>query len=189
MDRRGVEIRLDGEALTFYEKDERIATVPIAPLERIYVCGDTLVRAGLLAKLGERGVGVVFLSGRRFVPSLFLPKPHNDALRRIKQYELSSSNVFKMRFSREIVSRKIRAQSGCLLSLKAEHSECENELSELSDRLFELFLKLRDCLVLRNCEDWKVLRQRSIFQVLLVFFRRSCVFPVEIVGRRGIPLM
>lgn len=53
MDRRGVEIRLDGEALTFYEKDERIATVPIAPLERIYVCGDTLVRAGLLAKLGE----------------------------------------------------------------------------------------------------------------------------------------
>lgn len=110
MDRRGVEIRLDGEALTFYEKDERIATVPIAPLERIYVCGDTLVRAGLLAKLGERGVGVVFLSGRRFVPSLFLPKPHNDASRRIKQYELSSSNVFKMRFSREIVSRKIRAQ-------------------------------------------------------------------------------
>ena len=75
VDRRGVEIRLDGEALTFYEKDERIATVPIAPLERIYVCGDTLVRAGLLAKLGERGLGVVFLSGRRFVPSLFLPKP------------------------------------------------------------------------------------------------------------------
>lgn len=60
MDRRGVEIRLDGEALTFYEKDERIATVPIAPLERIYVCGDTLVRAGLLAKLGERGVGGCF---------------------------------------------------------------------------------------------------------------------------------
>lgn len=58
VDRRGVEIRLDGEALTFYEKDERIATVPIAPLERIYVCGDTLVRAGLLAKLGERGVGL-----------------------------------------------------------------------------------------------------------------------------------
>ena len=133
MDRRGVEIRLDGEALTFYEKDERIATVPIAPLERIYVCGDTLVRAGLLAKLGERGVGVVFLSGRRFVPSLFLPKPHNDASRRIKQYELSSSNVFKMRFSREIVSRKIRAQRDCLLSLKTEHSECENELTELSD--------------------------------------------------------
>lgn len=138
VDRRGVEIRLDGEALTFYEKDERVATVPIAPLERIYVFGDTLVRAGLLAKLGERGVGVVFLSGRRFVPSLFLPKPHNDAVRRVRQYELSSSNVFKMRFSSEIVARKIQAQRDCLLSLKTEHSECENELIEFADRLLEL---------------------------------------------------
>ena len=38
IDRRGVELEADGEALVFRENGERIGTVPLAPLSRIFFC-------------------------------------------------------------------------------------------------------------------------------------------------------
>ncbi len=68
VDRRGVDLRVDGGALVFYENGERIGAVPLAPLERVVVHGDMTLQARLLGQLGERGVGVVVLSGRNRHP-------------------------------------------------------------------------------------------------------------------------
>ena len=64
VDRRGVELKLDGEALVFAENGERVGTVPLMPLSRVYLRGDVKLSASLLGKLGEHGIGVVVLSGR-----------------------------------------------------------------------------------------------------------------------------
>lgn len=114
VDRRGVALKADGEALVFYENGERIGTVPLAPLSRVFLRGDVTLSSSLLGKLGERGIGVVVLSGRKAVPTMLLGRPHNDPARRVAQYRLSQDSDFCLRFSRAIVEAKLRAQAAFL---------------------------------------------------------------------------
>lgn len=111
VDRRGVTLKADGEALVFFENGERVGTVPLAPLSRVFLRGDVTLSSSLLGKLGERNIGVVVLSGRKAVPTMLLGRPHNDAARRVAQYHLSQDGDFCLRFSRAIVEMKLRAQA------------------------------------------------------------------------------
>ncbi|MCF0254389.1 MAG: CRISPR-associated endonuclease Cas1 [Duodenibacillus sp.] len=114
VDRRGVSAKVDGEAIAFYEKDQRRGTVPIAPLKRVFFRGDAMVSTALLGKLGEAGIGVIILSGRKAEPTLMLARPHNDAARRVAQYRLSLDADFRLRFTRSLVHKKLLAQAGYL---------------------------------------------------------------------------
>ena len=114
VDRRGVTLKADGEALVFYENGERVGTVPLAPLARIFLRGDVTLSSSLLGKLGERSIGVVVLSGRKGLPTMLLGRPHNDAARRVAQYRLSQETQFCLRFSRAVVEAKLRAQAAFL---------------------------------------------------------------------------
>lgn len=114
VDRRGVFLKADGEALVFYENNERIGTVPMAPLSRVFLRGDVTLQSSLLGKLGERGIGVVVLSGRKAEPTMLLGRPHNDAARRVAQYQLSTDADFCLRFTRAVVEAKLRGQMAFL---------------------------------------------------------------------------
>ena len=119
VDRRGVTLKADGEALIFYENEARIGTVPLAPLSRVFLRGDVTLSSSLLGKLGQRGIGVVVLSGRKAEPTLLLARPHNDAARRVTQYRLSLDEDFCLRFSRAIVEAKLRSQMAFLAERQA----------------------------------------------------------------------
>jgi CRISPR-associated protein Cas1 len=110
VDRRGVDLKADGEVLVFYENGSRRGTVPMAPLSRVFLRGDVTLSASLLGKLGERGIGVVVLSGRKGEPTMLLGRPHNDAARRVAQYRLSLDANFCLGFTRAIVEAKLCAQ-------------------------------------------------------------------------------
>jgi CRISPR-associated protein Cas1 len=110
VDRRGVELKSDGEALIFTENGERVGTVPLSPLTRVFLRGDVKLTASLLGKLGEHGIGVVILSGRKGTPTLLLGRPHNDAARRIAQYRLSLDEKYCLNFSHAIVANKLQGQ-------------------------------------------------------------------------------
>ncbi len=129
VDRRGVALRLDGEALAFYENNERIGTVPLAPLDRVYLRGDVTLHSNLLGKLGEHGVGVVVLSGRKGVATLLLATPHNDAARRVAQYRWSQDVDFCLQFARTIVELKLRGQLAFLDDLRSRDMQARYELS------------------------------------------------------------
>ena len=107
VDRRNVELKADGEALVFIENGERVCTVPLQPLSRVFLRGDIRLSASLLGKLGEHDIGVIVLSGRKSTPSLLLGRPHNDAARRIAQYRLSLDGDYCLKFSRAIVAAKL----------------------------------------------------------------------------------
>jgi len=121
VDRRGVTLKADGEALVFYENGARIGTVPLAPLERVFLRGDVTLSSSLLGKLGARGIGVVVLSGRKAEPTLLLGRPHNDAARRLAQYRLAQDAAFCLAFSADLVSAKLRSEFDFL----AERREAE----------------------------------------------------------------
>jgi len=111
VDRRGVDLRVDGGALVFYENGERIGAVPLAPLERVVVHGDMTLQARLLGQLGERGVGVVVLSGRKHTPTLLMARPHQDARRRLTQLRLAQDGAFCLSYARELIEAKLAAQA------------------------------------------------------------------------------
>lgn len=110
IDRKDIRLECDAEALVLYEGGERVGTVPIVPLQRIIMRGNVQLDSGVLGKLGNHGIGLIFLSGRKAEPSLFLPRAHNDATRRIAQYRAATDPAACLRISRLIVSGKLAAQ-------------------------------------------------------------------------------
>lgn len=142
VDRRGVELRLDGEALVFYENGERCGTVPLAPLARVYLRGDVTLQSSLLGKLGAHGVGVIVVSGRKGEASLMLAQPHNDAARRIAQYRLSQDAGFCIAFSQSIVELKLREQSGFLLALREKDLQARYELTNRERQVTEAIARV-----------------------------------------------
>jgi CRISPR-associated protein Cas1 len=107
IDRKNIRLDCDAEALVMYDGTERVGTVPLGPLQRVILRGNVLLDSGLLGKLGNRGIGLIFLSGRKAEPSLFLPRPHNDATRRIAQYRAATDPHTCLRISRHIVRGKL----------------------------------------------------------------------------------
>lgn len=53
VDRRGVHLELESGAIVFRENGERIGTVPIAPLTRVFLRGDVHLSGCLLGKAGR----------------------------------------------------------------------------------------------------------------------------------------
>lgn len=135
VDRRGVTLNADAEALVFYENGERVGTVPLAPLSRVFLRGDVTLSSSLLGKLGARGIGVVVLSGRKAEPTLLLARPHNDAARRVAQYRLSQDAEFCLRFSRTVVDAKLRSQATFLAERRDEEPRSRYLLTHLLRRL------------------------------------------------------
>ncbi len=119
VDRRNVRLDSDGEALVFHENGQRIGTVPMAPLQRVFIRGGVELDTTLLGKLGSHGIGVVILSGRKGEPCLFLPRPHNDATRRLAQFRAAIDEARCLVLSRHIVRGKLLAQMA-LLKAKME---------------------------------------------------------------------
>jgi CRISPR-associated protein Cas1 len=117
VDRRGVTLSLDGDAIAFHEDGARIGTVPVAPLERIYLRGDVRLSSGLLGRLGAHGVGVVVLSGRKAQPTLLLPRPHNDARIRVAQLEAARTPATVLHLARWLVRGKIMAQRALIAEI------------------------------------------------------------------------
>jgi len=101
----------------------------VAPLTRVFLRGDVRLSAALLGKLGERGVGVIVLSGRQGRPSLMLARPHNDASRRVEQVRKSFDEGFCLDFARALIDRKLARQIGWFDELRAADMQARYELT------------------------------------------------------------
>lgn len=144
IDRRGVELEADGEALVFRENGERIGTVPLAPLSRVFLRGDVWLQSSLLGKLGERGIGVIILSGRKAEPTLLMARPHNDAARRIAQYRLSQDMEFCLAFSRSLVQAKMSGHRAFLDTRREQELEHRYELTLALRKLDGIMAQLNE---------------------------------------------
>jgi CRISPR-associated protein Cas1 len=118
IDRKGIQLKLDGGSIAFYENHERVGAVPLAPIERVVMRGDVQLAANILGDLGERGIGVLILSGRKSKPTMLMAKPHNDASRRIAQYRLSLDEKFCVGFTQCILQLKLQGQLSLLQKLR-----------------------------------------------------------------------
>ncbi len=107
IDRRGIKIKVDNNALVCYENDERVGTVPLTPLERIFMRGEVELSASVLSQLGQRNIGVVIIGGQGMKPQMLLPNSQLDPTRRINQYHSSLNPDFCLQISKDLVKQKI----------------------------------------------------------------------------------
>lgn len=117
IDRKGLSVRADGAVLAFYEQERRVGTVPLNLLERVCIRGDLQLSAGVLGKLGEHGVGVLVLSGRKRAPVLMMPNLRRDARRRTAQFVRAQDLGFCLKLAQKWVDEKLSRQHTLLLQL------------------------------------------------------------------------
>lgn len=110
VDRRDIQLEHDAGALIVRDRGERIATVPLAPITRVVLRGSVQLSASVFSSLGERGIGVIILSGRKGQATLFFGRPHNDARLRVQQTRLSLDAAFSLACARHFVRCKIEGQ-------------------------------------------------------------------------------
>jgi CRISPR-associated protein Cas1 len=155
VDRKGISIRVDANTLVFEEGGSRVGCVPLGPLERVILRGDVSLQASVLGKLGECGVGVVVLSGRKGEPTLLMGRPHNDARRRLRQGQRAQDPTFSLTVAREIVRLKLVAQENLMLDRAKDNLMHKYELRLAASRIRfskESAEKVSSISSLRGCE-------------------------------------
>ena len=178
IDRRGVELRLDGQAIAFYENNIRIGTIPIAPLERVFLKGDVRMHSGLLGRLGENGTGIVVLSGRKASVNMLMARPHNDAARRVTQYFLCRDETFCCEFSRCIVETKLKDQLAFLAELREKKLSARYELTYRCRQIesaLESLSAQQDIPAIRGVEG----NAAASYFAGLAACQKACIFPEE----------
>ncbi len=131
LDNRALELRIDGQALAFYEAGERRGGLPLKMLERLILQGDLKLSAGVLTRLTENGTAVLLLSKRHSRRlALVLGPAHNDAAIRIAQTLHLADPAWCGWWSRRQVLAKTRAQMRLLRQALAERPDCRKPITD-----------------------------------------------------------
>jgi CRISPR-associated protein Cas1 len=136
LDRKQVALRLEGVRLRIDEPGERPRHLPLAVVDRVVALGEVTVDSRLLAALGERGVDLLCLGGRRHRRVALVTGPaHADARRRLAQYDLAGDAGLRLQWSKRLVHHKLRAQHMTLQRILQVRPDRRLALSRASARL------------------------------------------------------
>ncbi|MCP5197802.1 MAG: CRISPR-associated endonuclease Cas1 [Gammaproteobacteria bacterium] len=129
LDRRHLNVRLDGKRLLIDEPDARPRGVPLALIERVVMQGRVQFDSGVLAALAEQGTSVVCLSARQSRrTAMVLGAGHGDARRRLAQYRLAFEPDARLLLARQLIAGKLRAQMRLLEAAQAQRPDVRKPL-------------------------------------------------------------
>jgi CRISPR-associated protein Cas1 len=127
LDRKGLELRLDGAAVALYEDGSRLRTVPLALLKRVVIRAETTLTSSVIGALAEAGCAAVILSsrqGRRL--AVIQGRAHNDAALRVAQYSQIQDPAWRLEWAKRFVGAKIARQQRFLQrALAARPDRCK----------------------------------------------------------------
>jgi CRISPR-associated protein Cas1 len=139
LDNRALELRIDGQALAFYENGERRGSLPLKLLERVILQGDLTLTAGVLTRLAENGTAVLLLSKRHSRRmALVLGPAHNDAAIRIAQAQRVTDAHWCALWARRQVAAKLRAQLRLLKHALEQRPDCRKPITDAIDGMEQL---------------------------------------------------
>jgi CRISPR-associated protein Cas1 len=111
LDRKGLELRIDGAALALYESGSRVRTVPLSLLDRLVFRADTALTSSALGALADSGCAAIVLSGRQGNRlAMIYGRPHNDAALRMAQYAETGNFKWRLAWARRFIGAKIVRQ-------------------------------------------------------------------------------
>ncbi|MCF6150624.1 MAG: CRISPR-associated endonuclease Cas1 [Candidatus Kuenenia sp.] len=156
IDRKGYHIKLDGESIAFYLEGKREGIVPIRPLSRVIIAGNTIIETSVLNKLADNNCSIVFLSGRGLqYRGTLTGRIHNNGILRVRQYEKSLDKDFSIMISKELVLKKTEKQLE-FLGEAARIAEAENRKVTFSN-FFGIIENIMSNIA-RRCDSQESLR-------------------------------
>jgi len=124
LDRKGLEVKVDGRALALYENGRRAGTVPINLLSRVVIRAETRLTSSVLGALGAAGCSTLILSGRHGKRMATIHgRPHNDALLRIGQYAAIWDSTWRLEWAKRFVGAKLSRQIRLMEHVLAERRD------------------------------------------------------------------
>ena len=175
IDRRGVSLRIDGQALTVLENSGRIQAVPLAPLKRVYIHGDVSFDTSLLSALGERGIGVGIMHGPQDEIQLLMPVEGKDAQRRLAQYRMSVNAEKCLEYARYLMRAKCASQSGLLTEWAGIRRALAAPLKKSAQRIQAIAWG-----PMKTCESLDVLRGLEGAAAAIYFEALGLMVPAEL---------
>lgn len=144
LDRKNLEISLDGQALVLYEDSVHKGSVPLHLLERIVMRGNVRLESRVLAALSVRNIGLLVLSGRNGETIAMLAgRSHNENSRRLGQYRVSLDDDLRAPLAHWLVLVKVRAQKRLLREALLVRTDLRHALTAAVQRLDNIMNQLR----------------------------------------------
>ena len=117
IDRKDLQLGLDNRQISIRRPDEKPQSLPLTMLDRVVIHSRVTLDSRLLGELGQRGIGVTIMHGRNGQRRLQCLSPgHNDARRRLAQYQLWHDAERRLNWSRQLIQAKTTAQQKLLHS-------------------------------------------------------------------------
>ena len=115
VDRRNIELRLDGQRIAMVADGVRSGAVPVAMIDLAVIYGHVTLDTRVISALAEHGAGVVVIDPRRGERSACVyGSSHNAAGRRLGQYARGLDDAWRTHWSRALVRRKVINQAALL---------------------------------------------------------------------------
>lgn len=158
------------------EREARIR-VPLVDLERVVIVGRPNVSIAVLQRLMFDGIPSYFVTSRgRWVGAL-TPDNNKNALRRIRQYELSFDGALALRIARKIICAKIRNSRRVLQRLSSNRQESAEPSQQQADAdLAKLAGEAAAAQALPELRGYEGLAAARYFARLASFFPESIPF-------------
>jgi CRISPR-associated protein Cas1 len=178
LDRKGLELRLDGAALALYESGSRTRTVPLALLDRVVIRAETLLTSSVLGALAESGCAVVVLSGRHGRRlAVVLGRAHNDAALRVAQYARTQDADWRRTWAGRFVGAKIARQRRFLACALTARPDCHKPIWDALESLRPLPARLEDdALSIEGLRGLEGAAQAAYFRAYTALFPKSLGF-------------
>lgn len=145
LDRKNLEIKLEGQALVLHENGLRKGSIPLHLLERIVMRGNVQLESRVLGALTARNIGLLVLSGRTTETIAMLAgKSHNDGSRRLGQYRVCLDDDLRIPLAHRLVLTKVRAQKNLLNDALAARADLRHALTIALQRLNGIINQLRE---------------------------------------------
>lgn len=144
LDRKGLELKLDGAALALYENGSRLRTVPLAMLDRVVIRAETTLSSSVLGALAEGGCAAVVLSGRHGRRlAVIHGRAHNDAALRVAQYARIQDSAWRLKWATRFVAAKLTRQQRFLERARAARPDRAKPIFDALETLRPLRVRVK----------------------------------------------
>lgn len=178
LDRKGLELKVDGAALALYEQGSRLRTVPFALLDRVVIRSEVLLSSSVLGALGSAGCATVILSGRQSrLLAIVQGRAHNDGLLRLTQYARVQDEEWRRHWANRFVLGKMLRQERFLERALAVRPDCSKPIFDARESLRSLRARVADTLpTVESLRGVEGAAQAAYFRAFAALFPESLGF-------------
>lgn len=130
IDRKNAELEIDGGRLLVRTAESRpMFSIPTQVLEMLVISAPVAFSSTLITRLTRENVVTVFIDVRNSAASTITTgMMHNDARRRLWQYQVLSQDRVRLQFARQLMSHKLRLQKAVLAKALRTRLDCRHAL-------------------------------------------------------------